>query len=70
MLPDNPEIIVAEFGSTGAETIFVFHASVNGNGTNPFRLAPFPVLMVPQDAPTVGASTVMFRSVVADCAVG
>ena len=70
LLPDNAEMMVAEFESTGAEAIFVFHKSVDGNGTKPFRLAPFPVLMFPQDAPTVAGSTTMFRSVVADCAVG
>jgi hypothetical protein len=42
----------ALFGSTAADAIFVFQAAVDGNGINPLRLAPSPVLMpLHADAP-------------------
>ena len=37
--------MAALLGSTGAEEISVFHAAVDGNGTNPLRLALLPRLM-------------------------
>jgi hypothetical protein len=40
--------MIAELlGSSGAAAIFVFQAAVDGKGTNPFRLALFPRLMLP-----------------------
>src|SRR5215470_2686648 len=54
-------IMLAEFGSTGAVEMSVFHKLEPGNGTNPFRLAPCPTLMpvhVPFCAnPALGDST-------------
>lgn len=41
-------IIAAEFGSTGAEEISVFQRLSDGKGTNPLRLAPCPLDMLPQ----------------------
>lgn len=38
-------IIAAEFGSTAALAIFVFHALSAGKGRKPFRLPPWPVLI-------------------------
>lgn len=35
-------MIAAEFGSTGAFEISVFHRLSDGNGTNPFKLASWP----------------------------
>jgi hypothetical protein len=47
----------ALFGSSGAEAIFVFQAAVDGNGTNPLRLASSPKLMPPQVGPPVDTVT-------------
>ena len=41
-MKSGPAVIVALFGSSGAAEISVFHAAVDGNGTNPLRLAYFP----------------------------
>jgi len=56
-LPANPAAatIVAEFGSAGnnvVDAMLVFQALVEGNGTNPFRLAPLPSDMPEQDPAT------------------
>src|ERR1700761_9473390 len=53
-------MMAAELASTGADAIFVFHRLEEGKGTYPLRLAPLPVLMLPQDGPAV-ASTVRLR---------
>ncbi len=37
-------MIAALFGSSGAEAMFVFQAALDGNGTNPLRLASSPRL--------------------------
>jgi hypothetical protein len=41
-------VIAALLGSRGAEEMSVFHAFVDGNGMNPFRLAIFPRLIAAQ----------------------
>lgn len=52
-MPANAAAIVALFGSSGALEISVFHAAVDGNGTNPFRLAMLPRLKPPHIGPPV-----------------
>jgi hypothetical protein len=39
-------MIEAEFGSTAADEMSVFHAFEAGNGTKPLKLAPIPRLML------------------------
>ena len=41
-------MMVAELGSTGTFEISIFHALLLLNGTNPPRLAPWPVVMTLQ----------------------
>jgi hypothetical protein len=38
-------MMLAELGSTGSAEMSVFHKLLDGNGTNPLRLAPWPRLM-------------------------
>lgn len=52
-------MIAALFGSTAAEAIFTFQAAVEGNGTNPLRLASAPKLIPPHVGPLVGTVTVI-----------
>jgi hypothetical protein len=51
-------MILAEFGSTAAVEISVFHRLLAGNGTKPLRLAPWPKLIPLQlpacDNPALG----------------
>jgi hypothetical protein len=63
-------MIVAEFGSTAAVDIFVFHALEAENGRNPLRLARLPVLMLPHATPAVTTLVVRLKLDVAVCNVG
>ncbi len=56
-------MIVAEFGSTVADAMFVFHALDDENGIKPFRLARLPVLIFPHDAPALAVLIVKPRLV-------
>lgn len=62
-------MMAALFGSSGAEAIFVFQAAVDGKGTNPFRLALFPRLMLPQVGVPVeeATATVVEPNLVESC---
>jgi hypothetical protein len=62
-------MMVAELGSTAAEAMLVFHKFEAGNGTYPLRLAPLPVLMLPQEGPA-DEFTVMLRLPVWESGVG
>lgn len=50
-------MIVLLFGSTVALAMLVFHAFVDGNGTNPLRLASFPRLIPAHVGPAVVSVT-------------
>ena len=54
---------MADFGSTAADAMFVFHALDDENGINPFKLARLPVLIFPHDTPALAVLIVNPRFV-------